>query len=89
MKTFAYIVSGVLALLILVVVVAPFLLDLNDYKGDIAAAVKDATGRDLAIDGDIAVSLVPLPTIRVAGMRFANLDGATAPDMVRIGVVEA
>ncbi|MEE2981055.1 MAG: AsmA family protein, partial [Pseudomonadota bacterium] len=89
MKTFAYIVSGVLALLILVVVVAPFLLDLNDYKGDIVAAVKDATGHDLVIDGDIAVSLVPLPTIRVAGMRFANLDGATAPDMVRIGVVEA
>ena len=89
MKTFAYIVSGVLTLLILVVVVAPFLLDLNDYKGDIAAAVKDATGRDLAIDGDIAVTLFPLPTVKVAGVRFANLEGAAAPDMVRIGMVEA
>ena len=68
MKTLAYIVSGILTLLILVVVVAPFFLDLNDYKGDIAAAVKDATGRDLAIDGDIVVSLVPLPTIRVAAL---------------------
>ncbi|MFP6741625.1 MAG: AsmA family protein, partial [Alphaproteobacteria bacterium] len=89
MKTFAYIVSALLTLLILVVVITPFFLDLNDYKGDIATAVKDATGRDLAIDGDIAVSLLPVPTIKVAGVRFANLEGATAPDMVRIGVVEA
>jgi uncharacterized protein involved in outer membrane biogenesis len=89
MKTFAYIVSALLTLLILVAVITPFFLDLNDYKGDIATAVKDATGRDLAIDGDIAVSLLPVPTVKVAGVRFANLEGATAPDMVRIGVVEA
>jgi len=89
MKTFAYIVSALLTLLILVAVITPFFLDLNDYKGDIAAAVKDATGRDLAIDGDIAVSLLPVPTVKIGGVRFANLEGATAPDMVRIGVVEA
>lgn len=89
MKTFVYIVSGLLTLLILVAGITPFFLDLNDYKGDITAAVKDATGRDLEIDGDIAVSLLPLPTVKVAGVRFSNLDVATAPDMVRISVVEA
>ena len=89
MKTFAYIVSALLTLLILVAVITPFFLDLNDYKSDIAAVVKDATGRDLAIDGDIAVSLLPVPTVKVARVRFSNLDGAAVPDMVRIGVVEA
>ena len=89
MKTFGAIVIGILVLLIAVVVIAPFVIDLNDYKDEISAAVKETTGRELAIDGDIDLSLLPVPTIRVNGVRFANLDGAVAPDMVRIGVIEA
>ena len=89
MKTFGYIVLGILVLLIAAVVVVPSIFDLNDYKAEIAALVKETTGRELAIDGDIDLTLLPLPTIKVNGVRFANLEGAAVPDMVRIGVIEA
>ena len=89
MKTFGYILLGILVLLIAVVVIVPLVFDLIDYKDEISAAVKETTGRELAIDGDIDLSLLPVPTIKVNGVRFANLDGAAAPDMVRIGVIEA
>ena len=69
--------------------IAPFVLDLNNYKDYIAELVKEQTGRALAIDGDIELSVLPIPTVKVGGVRFANLEGAEAPDMVRIAMVEA
>jgi uncharacterized protein involved in outer membrane biogenesis len=88
-KTFLYLGLGLLALLIAAVVIAPFAVDLNDYKGAISAVVKEQTGRDLAIDGTIDLSLLPMPTIKIGGVRFANLEGAAAPDMLRVATVEA
>ena len=88
-KTFLYLILGLLALIIAAAVIAPFALDLNNYKGYIADLVKEQTGRALAIDGDIYLSVVPIPTVEVRGVRFANVEGASSPDMVRIAAVEA
>ena len=76
-------------MLIAAAAIAPFVLDLNDYKGYVASLVKEHTGRELAIDGRIDLSVLPIPTIKVSGVRFANLEGAASPDMVRIASVEA
>ena len=43
--------GSVLGVLIVALLIAPFLLDLNSFKPQIAAQVKKATGRDLVIDG--------------------------------------
>ena len=87
MKTFAFAVLGLLALLVAAAVIAPFVVDLNDYKGVAADLVRENTGRNLVIEGDVDLSLLPVPTVRVANVRFANLDGAAAPDMVRVSAV--
>ena len=50
MKKVLWIVGGLIGLLVVVAVAAPFFIDLNDYKAEIAAQAKKATGRDLAID---------------------------------------
>ena len=42
------------------------------------------TGRDLVIDGDISLSLLPSPTLSVSGVRLANLPGGSSPDMARL-----
>jgi len=36
-----------------------WLVNPNDYKGRIAAAVKESTGRDLVLQGDIKLSVFP------------------------------
>jgi uncharacterized protein involved in outer membrane biogenesis len=82
-------VGGLLAAVIAVAVIAPLVLDINDYKGNLAELVKQQTGREFAIDGDIEFSLLPIPTVKLGGVRFANLAGAASPDMVRIATVEA
>ena len=76
-------------MLIAAAVAAPFVLDLNDYKSNIASLAKEYTGRTLAIDGSIDLSILPIPTIKVSGVRISNLEGAASPDMLRIATVEA
>jgi hypothetical protein len=65
MKKVAAVIGALLALIIAGALIAPFFIDLNDYKPQIAAQAKALTGRDLAIDGDISLSLLPMPGVSV------------------------
>ena len=76
--------AGLLILAVAAVLVAPSFIDWNVYKADIAARAKAATGRDLAIDGDISLALLPAPTLSAAKVRLANLEGGDAPDMATL-----
>ncbi|NKB55923.1 MAG: AsmA family protein [Alphaproteobacteria bacterium] len=71
-------------LLVAAVLVGPSFIDWNAYKGQIVAQVRDNTGRDASIDGDIAFSVLPTPALRVAGVRIANFEGAQSADMLRL-----
>lgn len=69
--------------------VAAFLtFDPNAYKAQIAAAVKQATGRDVSFDGPLAVKISWVPTITAQDVRLANIPGGSAPDMARIDSIE-
>src|SRR5262245_44951299 len=60
------------ALLIFIgVVILPKILDPNQYKPQIISAVKDATGRDLQIKGELSVKLLPL-RIKLPEMELSN-----------------
>jgi uncharacterized protein involved in outer membrane biogenesis len=76
--------GAVLGVLIVVLLVAPALIDINKYKPQILAEVKKATGRELAIDGPISLSLLPVPTATVAGVKFFNVPGSKNPNMVEV-----
>ncbi|MDQ7246106.1 AsmA family protein [Dongia sedimenti] len=84
MKKLLYFVGGIVVLVIAAALIAPFFIDLNDYKGTIEAKAKEATGRDLKIDGKISLSLLPLPSVTVDGIKFGNAPGGTAPNMAEI-----
>ncbi len=83
-------IAGVLLIAIVVGgIVALMSLDLNDYKPEIIAQVKQATGRDLVIEGDIDLEISLTPAIAVGGVRFANAAWGSRPDMVKIDRFEA
>ena len=83
-----YGILAVLALLVVALFLVPPFLDWERLKPEIAERVEAATGRRLWIDGEIAVSLLPAPTLTLANLRLANLPGAGAPDMARIESVD-
>jgi uncharacterized protein involved in outer membrane biogenesis len=79
--------GGIIGLLIVALVVAPWFIDLNSYKPTIISEVRKATGRDLVIDGPIGLSLLPTPTVSVAGVKFSNVSGSKNPNMVEVKAV--
>jgi AsmA protein len=62
MKAVKYILLGALGIVVLVVIAAAVMVatfDANKYKPELARVVKDKTGRTLAIEGKIGLSLFP------------------------------
>jgi uncharacterized protein involved in outer membrane biogenesis len=62
--------------------------DPDAYKPDIVAAVKRATGRDLALNGAITLKPSLWPTIQVADVTFANPPGFSRPQMASLQGME-
>jgi len=60
-------------------------LDFNQYKPEIAAEVKKATGRDLAIGGDLKLNLLTFsPGLKVDDVKFQNASWGSRPEMAII-----
>lgn len=91
MKWFKRILIVLLALLILAGATAAYLVatfDPNDYKERISAAVKEQTGRDLVIEGEISLSLFPWLGLSLGETRLSNAEGFADEPFARIGEVD-
>jgi uncharacterized protein involved in outer membrane biogenesis len=62
--------------------------DPNSLKPRIIEAVKRATGRDLTLNGKIAIEFSLPPTIRVGDVAFANPPGFSRPQMATLQSLE-
>src|SRR5512147_1259652 len=80
------IVVGVVVLLFAALLVAvAVLVDPNDYKDDITAAVQKATGRQLTLDGKLQLAVFPTIRIAVGAATLSNAPGFGNEPMARIG----
>ncbi|MDT8383539.1 MAG: AsmA family protein [Gammaproteobacteria bacterium] len=62
--------------------------DPNDFKDDITQAVKDATGRELVLTGDIELSVFPWLGLTLGTARLSNAPGFDAEDFARVASVD-
>jgi AsmA protein len=74
-RILGFLVGGVIALSALVMLSVWRLGNPNDYKPKIAAAVKDATGRELVLQGDIKLSVFPWIALELGSARLGNPPG--------------
>ena len=63
--------------------------DFNRYKDVIANAVKDATGRELSLEGDVDLQISFWPALVVTNVALANTPWGSQPEMIRIHRLEA
>jgi uncharacterized protein involved in outer membrane biogenesis len=56
----------------------------NELKPRIIAAVKQSTGRDLALNGNIGLKLSLWPTVEVSGASLSNAPGFAPPEMATL-----
>src|SRR6185436_12525329 len=88
LKILCLAVGAVVVLLVVVAVAVTLLFDPNDYKDEIMAAVQDATGRQLTLDGDLELAVFPTIRIAVGSASLSNAPGFGSEPMARIGSAE-
>lgn len=79
----------VLVLLVVgVLFAAPSFIPVESYKPQITALVKEQTGRELTIDGDISLSFLPRLAVSVNDVTFQNASWASTPHMAKMEQLE-
>jgi uncharacterized protein involved in outer membrane biogenesis len=63
--------------------------DFSTYKRQIESAVRDATGRQFAIDGAFSLHIGLTPAITAENVRFANAGWGSRPEMAKIDRISA
>jgi AsmA family protein len=87
-----HVLFGLAGLVVVVVggaVVAIYSVDFNQYRATVADQVKQATGRDLKIAGDLKVGISLTPTVAVDDVTFANAAWGSRPAMATVKRFEA
>ena len=79
----------VLVLLIAAIILIPLLIDVNQYKSQIEAQVKDATGRPLKIGSDIDLSVFPWIGLALGDLHLGSPDGFGGHAFLTVGRFEA
>ncbi len=88
MKKFLIGLLVLFALLLAGVLIAPGLINWNQYKPELAALAKEHTGRDIKVTGDISATLLPTPRLEIAGLELAGVDGGKSPHLLRVKKLE-
>lgn len=74
-KIVLLLVAGLVGLVVIAAVALALFFNPNDYREEISASVKDATGRDLVIEGDLSLSVFPWLAIDVGKSTLGNAEG--------------
>ena len=75
LKILGILVLTVVAVAVFAAIVFMLVFDPNDYKDKIAAGVKEATGRELVIEGDLHLSLFPWLAVEMGKTELGNAPG--------------
>jgi AsmA protein len=84
---FRKLLIGLAALVVLIVAalfVGPMFVPKDWLRKQITAQVKDATGRDLTIAGDLELQLLPEAIIKLGDVKFSNMADGSRPDMATL-----
>ncbi len=74
-KILAWLIAAFIAVFALGAIFLALFFDPNDFRDDIAEAVKERTGRDLVIEGDLSVAFFPWLAIDVGHTTLGNAPG--------------
>lgn len=88
MRKFLWILAGVVVVVLGGVLALPGLLDWNQYKGMATEKVRELTGRELTIAGDVSIAIWPAPALVAEDITFTSLPGSQAPNLASVKAVE-
>lgn len=75
LKVLFTVIASLILLIIVAAVVLPLIIDPNDFKPQIQTVVKDNTGRELNIEGDLDLSVFPWIGVSTGKLSLSNAPG--------------
>ncbi len=81
-------VGTVIVLLVVAAIAVPFLIPADTYVSKVAAAVKQATGRDLKVAGPVSFHLLPDISLTASTVSLSNAPGSADSDFATIGKLD-
>ncbi|MEL6243788.1 MAG: AsmA family protein [Pseudomonadota bacterium] len=78
-------IAAGLSILVAGLAALPFFIPMDVYKSQIESAATDALGRDVVLDGDVSLSILPRISARIDGVQIANPDGFSRPNLLTAG----
>jgi len=75
LKIIFWTIGTLVGLIIAAVIAVPLLIDVNDYRPQMAQAVTDATGREMKIDGELELSVFPWLGVNTGAIELGNRKG--------------
>jgi AsmA protein len=83
------IAAGILVVLVVGALVAlPMFVPVERIKDELVAQVRNATGRDLSIQGKVSVSAFPSLSVQVSNVALSSPAGFSSKDLVRLGALD-
>ena len=89
MKRLLIILAAFVAILVAVAAIVPFLVPSSVYKTQIETAASQALGREVVLNGEAKLSILPSISARVDGVAVANPEGFSDPLMIEAGSLRA
>ncbi|RLA19326.1 MAG: hypothetical protein DRQ62_12050, partial [Gammaproteobacteria bacterium] len=77
--------SSLVVLIVAAAIIIPLVVDLNDYKAEMEAAVQKQTGRTMKIEGDLDLSVFPWLGVSTGKIVLSNAAGFTENSFAVIG----
>ncbi len=88
MRKFIWFAAVVVVVAVGAVFVVPSFVDWNQYKGMATEKVRELTGRELTIAGEVRIAVWPAPALVAEDITFSSLPGSHAPNLASIKAVE-
>ena len=84
LKIVLSLLASVILLIVIVAISLPFFIDPNDFKTDIQTAVKEQTGRELIIEGNLGLSLFPWLGVSTEKISLGNAQGFSETPFIEL-----
>ena len=75
LKIFFILLAGIVGVFVIAAVYLMLFFEPNDFRDQISTAVKESTGRDLVIEGDITLSVFPWLAVEIGRAELGNASG--------------
>ena len=84
MGSFLKILFVIILLIIIAAIALPFFIDPNDFKPQIQTVIKEKTGRNLSIEGDLELSIFPWLGVSTGNLTLSNAPGFSDKPFAKI-----